>query len=443
MSSGASGPGRSIAWPILALAIASVAVANIFLFAITFSGPPVHDAARGAETLAMALTSGKQPGRPWTRARPRLKIYDALQLPALVPDLKPDPEAARHVADALHVPAPDVHAWVDPHSPRFGDAFFGRFVFAWHRPGGWRIVENPGPPVFTHWHMMTLLAMLGAITALAVPAWTLARTISRPLRRLAAAAEGAQVGAPLVGVPERGAREVRALAGAVTAMHARLGEEARARTRMLAAISHDLGTPLARLAFWVERLPDDARARALADIEEMRSMIGAVLSFTRDEAAAAPATRVDLASLLDSIAEDRQAVGEMVVVSPGPAAVLRGDPSALRRLFGNLVDNAVRYGKRADIGWTLGEGGAEVTIADHGPGIDPGDAERLFEPFVRGDPSRNRETGGTGLGLAIVRSIAVAHGGSVRLANREVDGAIATVRLPAEAATRRNSLTRG
>jgi two-component system, OmpR family, sensor kinase len=123
--------------------------------------------------------------------------------------------------------------------------------------------------------------------------------------------------------------------------------------------------------------------------------------------------------------------GAAVTVAAGPRAVVSGDPSGLRRLFANLIGNALRYGDSAVLAWRIEDGRVTVTVADRGPGIDPAQAERLFEPFVRGDPSRNRSTGGTGLGLAIVRSIAARHGGTAALANRDdAAGAVATVTLP-------------
>ena len=199
---------------------------------------------------------------------------------------------------------------------------------------------------------------------------------------------------------------------------------------MLAAIAHDLGTPLSRLAFWVEQLPEPARDRAVADIDEMRAMIADTLGFARDEAGERDRTRVDLPSLLDSLVEDMRVGGRSVTIEPGPRCVVRGDPRGLRRLFANLVGNAIRYGAQARLGWSVAGGEVVVVVEDEGPGIDPALAERLFEPFVRGDPSRNRATGGTGLGLAIVRAIAARHGGKVTLANRPEGGAVARVVLP-------------
>jgi signal transduction histidine kinase len=212
-------------------------------------------------------------------------------------------------------------------------------------------------------------------------------------------------------------------------MQTRILEQAEGRTTMLAAIAHDMGTPITRLAFWIEQLPEAARDRANADIDEIRAMLASVLRFARDERADAR-ERIDLGSLIESLADDMKAAGTPVAVEAGPRVVVPGDSQSLRRLFANLIENAVRYGKSAALNWSAAPGWAEVTVADEGPGF-PDNAEALFTPFVRGEGSRNRATGGTGLGLAIVRSIAEAHGGSVALSNGGRGGRV-TVRLPAE-----------
>jgi signal transduction histidine kinase len=200
---------------------------------------------------------------------------------------------------------------------------------------------------------------------------------------------------------------------------------------MLAAIAHDLGTPLSRLSFRVEHLPEAARERAAADIAEMRAMIASLLRFARDEASERSDARIDLGSMLDALVEDMHMAGTPVSLEPGERAIVRGDPQALRRLFANLIENAVRYGDSAALSWQVADGIADILLDDRGPGVDPAQAERLFEPFVRGDPSRNRATGGTGLGLAIVRGIAESHGGTVTLERHDGYGR-ARVRLPVE-----------
>lgn len=441
-----SRPARSIALPIFALVLASVIAATAILFFVTFSGPPPRVPPRPLEAITAALQGrpyriadvpppGDPRGPPPRRGYPPQQVEPlARTRSAAAPEPrwreKGDAATGARIAALLGTPARDVIAFTEL-SPRFGGReLFGSFTIGWRSPDGWRVVRSPPPPFFTRWHANTLLAMALAVLALSIPAWALARAISRPLARLADAADRAGAGAPLPPLPG-GSREVRELAHAVSTMHARLAGHATSRTAMLGAIAHDLGTPLSRLAFWIEQLPEAARDRAVADIDEMRAMIAATLRFARDEVGAREETLVDLSSLLDSLGEDMAVGGAAVTVHAGPRAVVKGDPAGLRRLFANLVANALRYGDEAAIGWRVEHGAVVVTVADRGPGIDPAQAERLFEPFVRGDPSRNRSTGGTGLGLAIVRSIAGRHGGTATLANRDDGpGAVATVTLP-------------
>lgn len=406
-------PGRapSIAWPIFALVIVSVVSAIAILFVVTFSGPPPIDRPHPMASIAMTLRTNALPQRR----------RDGMML--LRSDQPPHPRTREHdnratavrIAQLLGVAATDVIALQGRQPVFLRDDLIGPFTIAWHRPDGWRILRSPIPPLFTRWHWATLSAMLISILALSLPAWALARAISRPLRQLADAADDARVGVPLGPLPTAGSHEVRHLTRALSTMHARLMAQAEGRTTMLGAIAHDLGTPLSRLAFWVEQLPDAARSRAVADIDEMRAMIAATLVFARDEAGARADARIDLGSLLDSLVEDMAVAGAPVSIDHGPRAVVRGDSGDLRRLFTNVIDNAVRYGDRAALHWSIVGRQVAIMIDDAGPGIDPTLAERLFEPFVRGDPSRNRATGGTGLGLAIVRSIAERHGGTATL----------------------------
>ena len=400
---------RSIALPIFLLVIVSVLVANAVLFGVTFRGPPPR-APRGIESIAEALRTG----RTADRHGPPLSVTRSDRMPTPGPGQRSVPGAAARLSAALGVPAGDVVAFAGDRPGGPEDAFLSDFTFGWHVRGAWRIAGRPPMPVWTEWHWTVLMAMIAAIVALSAPAWLIARAISRPLRRLADAADRAGTGARLSLLPG-GSREVRDLSRAVSTMHARLASHAEGRTAMLAGIAHDLGTPLSRIAFRIEGLPEAERMRATADIDEMRAMIRDTLALARDEADMVPASRLDLGTLLETLVEDMADAGAPVTVTPGPRIVVRGDAGALRRLFGNLLDNAVRYGERARVGWDAGAGSAIVWIDDDGPGIDPAQAERLFQPFVRGDPSRNRATGGSGLGLAIVRSIAARHGAAATL----------------------------
>ncbi len=414
---------RSIAWPIFALVIASVVVGTAVVFAVTFSGPPPRELPRAEAIVADILRTGAVPDG---QDGPPLRYRTADEAPAPPGRFRADAVGRQRLAQTLGVPVGEVVAYT-MRPEREGPGFGRDFILGWRTGGQWRIVETP-QPFLAPWHLKTLTAMLVAILALAVPAWFIARAISRPVRAVAAAAREARAGTALPPLPVGGSSEVRDLSRSVAAMHARLAAHAEGRTTMLAAIAHDLGTPLSRLAFRVEQLPDAARERAAADIAEMRGMIAAALSFARDESADVT-SRIDLGALLDSLVEDMRDGGAAVVLASGPRVVVRGDSGSLRRLFANLVDNAIRYGDRAELSWRIVGTAVEVAVDDHGPGIDPATVERLFEPFVRGDPSRNRATGGTGLGLAIVRSIAARHRGDVVLENGP-HGARARVTLP-------------
>ena len=179
---------------------------------------------------------------------------------------------------------------------------------------------------------------------------------------------------------------------------------------------------------------DDQRGKMLNDLDEMEAMIAATLAFARDDAANKPTTIVDVAGLLAIIAEDDRAGGHDVTYTGPDSADLLARPLALKRSIGNLVDNAIKYGKRARISFTLGIDTIEIIVDDDGPGIAAADKERVFAPFVRLETSRSRETGGTGLGLTITRNAIRSMGGDIELINRVEGGLRARVTLPATTA---------
>ncbi|MBO9712665.1 ATP-binding protein [Sphingomonas sp.] len=418
--------GYSIVAPIVLLVGASVAFTALALFAVTFSGPPRRPVPVRPALVAQALKTGAVPASLATR----LTLTDGAVLP--------EPRYREHVNPAMDAEIARAAGGGEVHGSYFGppwigsEMLFGSFRVAMRLPGAaprWRVVETPEEPWFTRWHAMNLVAILSLIVLMTFIAWRIARTISHPIERLAAAAAETRLGTRRP-IPAGGPREVRELAAAIAAMEARILEAAEGRTAMLAAIAHDLGTPLARLAFRVEKLPEGARERAEADIDEMRTMLNDVLRFVRD-ARGDMRARTELGSLIESVADDLHAIGRPVTAKAGPRLVILADPVSLRRLLTNLADNAVRYGKAARIAWASLPGWAEVVVDDDGPGFGAAPAA-LFEPFVRGETSRSRETGGSGLGLAIVRAIAETHGGYVTLENRPEGGGRARVRLPLE-----------
>ncbi|MCR4282786.1 MAG: ATP-binding protein [Bauldia sp.] len=288
-------------------------------------------------------------------------------------------------------------------------------------------LPNTGPPVSLQF-ILSLAVM--AVIVLAVSVWAV-RRVTAPLSLLARAAErlGKDVGAePLA---EIGTAEMRQASHAFNEMQERLGRLIENRTRMLAAISHDLRTPLTLLRLRAEAVENsDNRSKMLATIAEMDAMIAATLAFARDETTAEPRRRTDLSALLASIVDDMADAGLPVAMEPAQAVIYECQPSALKRAFTNLLDNAVKYGQRARVGVRTTPQTIEIMIDDEGPGISEDELARVFQPFYRVEGSRNRETGGIGLGLAIALVVVQAHGGRLTLSNRPQGGLRACITLP-------------
>jgi signal transduction histidine kinase len=199
---------------------------------------------------------------------------------------------------------------------------------------------------------------------------------------------------------------------------------------MVAAVAHDLRTPLTRLRFRIEGAPESLQNKMIADIDQMEAMISATMSFVRDASFLAERRRLELVSLVESVADEMAETGRDVTAEVGPPVVIDGDPVALRRLVNNLLDNAVKFGSCARARVYREDSTVVIEVDDDGPGIPESERERVFEPFHRGEPSRCRETGGAGLGLAVVRSVARAHGGDANLQNRSEGGLRARAHLP-------------
>ena len=214
-------------------------------------------------------------------------------------------------------------------------------------------------------------------------------------------------------------------------MQARLRGLIENRTRMLAAISHDLRTPLTLLRLRAENVADGAeREKMLATIADMEAMIAATPQFARDEAKAEPRRPTDVTALLASAVDDMADAGLAVAMEPAPPLIGDCQPAALRRALTNLLDNAVKYGARAHAAIRATSEGIAIAIDDDGPGIPEEELARVFQPFYRIEGSRSRDTGGIGLGLAIALSVVQMHGGDIVLANRPEGGLRATVTLP-------------
>lgn len=206
------------------------------------------------------------------------------------------------------------------------------------------------------------------------------------------------------------------------------------RTQMLAAISHDLRTPITRLQLRVESMPGEQREKAIADLQEMEQMINSILSFARDYSQEEPISRFDLGALLDTICDDLQDAGRDIELQTADKlrgqCVLSGRILALKRALNNLIENAVKYGQQARV--SLHDDGAnwQIRIKDQGPGIPEADLNKVFRPFYRLDAARTSGKGGSGLGLAVARDIVRAHGGDIKLINQPAGGLQVTVSLP-------------
>lgn len=281
------------------------------------------------------------------------------------------------------------------------------------------------------WPVRLLLTLLVLLISVAVLAALAVRALTRPLTVLANAAT--ELGRDIRRPPllESGPLEVRRAAMAFNTMQERLIRYIEDRDRILAAVSHDLKTPITRLRLRTE-LQDDlpSRDKFLADLDDMQRMVQTSLDFLRGGEDSEPMAPVDLNALLDCLREDAEDVGQMVEVEGVAGQPLRCRPLALKRCLTNLVDNALKYGQRADIEVQDTPQRLTLSIRDRGPGIPAEELNKVFEPFYRLESSRNQDTGGAGLGLSIARNIARAHGGDLRLRNHPQGGLEAILELP-------------
>lgn len=257
------------------------------------------------------------------------------------------------------------------------------------------------------------------------------RSVTRPLRICAAAVQRLYVDAEPHPIAVAGPREVREFATAFNELQHRVKRLVDDRTLTLAAISHDLKTPLTRTQLRVEEIDNvELRRNIDADLAEMLAMIDSVLEFLKGDQAGEAVCDVDLNAILESICDDMTDLGHQVTFAPERKVVLRGRHLALKRAFNNQIANAAKYATTVVITTTCRDGAVEVLIDDDGPGIPVDQREAVFQPFYRIEASRNRATGGTGLGLTVARTIICGHGGDIMLHDAPSGGLRARVRLP-------------
>lgn len=397
------------------------------------------DVAAAIETLPQRLLSEigdgytiavevARPGASDDAIRVRIERRGVRSPVANIPPLARTPTADRGAA-------PGQPAGADPggeRSPRFGGGAPRELDVAIRLPDGATVVfrtdvPRPGPPlprrIFVDLALLTLA--LGAVL------FVMARTITRPLTDLARAADAVgrgERGAPL---RERGARELREATRAFNAMQERMHRYLDSRTRVLAAMSHDLRTPLTRLKLRTESLDDDdLRHRFNADLDEMQRMVAGALSLFRGMNQDEPLQSIAVDDMLTKLQREFAELGTSIVVTGDKPEPYLARPTALKRCLTNLLSNAAKYGVNPAVVIEQDANELIIRVLDEGPGIAPEMLEQVFEPFFRLESSRNRDTGGVGLGLSIARDIAQAHGGSLTLRNRLPRGLEAILRLP-------------
>jgi signal transduction histidine kinase len=319
-----------------------------------------------------------------------------------------------------------------PDSPRAGGPGGGMFDLVVTLPDGDRVAFRTFSPRGTPPFPGHFIIEFGVLTLmLSIVLYAMTRTITRPLADLANAADAVGRGKAIQPLRERGARELKRATRAFNAMQERLNRYLDSRTRVLAAMSHDLRTPITRLRLRVESIEDEAlRTRCIEDLDEMTRMVRGALSVFRGLNDEEASVQVDMNALLQELQRRYAEVNASLEIEGRATAPFQGKPLALKRCLGNLVDNALQYGERASIAIADSADQLIIRVLDHGPGIPEAELERVFEPFYRLESSRNRATGGTGLGLSIARDVAQAHGGALTLANRSEGGLEARLVLP-------------
>ncbi|HEC14376.1 MAG TPA: HAMP domain-containing protein, partial [Rhodospirillales bacterium] len=297
--------------------------------------------------------------------------------------------------------------------------------------GQWLNFLGTFPKGRPFWSGASLLSVLSmAVAAILLSVWVV-RRLTMPLGKFARAAErlGKDMTAPAL--PIDGPTELRQASRAFNEMQERLRRFIENRTRMLAAISHDLRTPITLLRLRSELVDDeDLQAQIMSTLDEMETMIASTLAFAREDAVMEERRKVDISALLDSICDDLCQAGLPIEADLPHRVAYECRPVSMKRAFTNLIDNAVKYGGKAYVAMTAADGVVKIDIEDRGPGIPEEEMEHVFTPFYRIDPSRNPKTGGIGLGMSVAQTIIHAHGGRISLSRAGKGGLRVHIELP-------------
>lgn len=438
-------PWRTATWVAL-LTLATLLVAQAVSFAVVWALPspqaPQMNLGQAVQVLQGELPAGRVGLRRWQQdAPPRGEGNPWLS--AVVADRLGVPQEAVRVAWRRDADPPAVQVIKQGQLQRSGAGEgthveqalllpglqWPAFELAVRRSDGrWQVVGADYSELML-WRRQVLLALLaGALLLAPLAAW-LALRLTGPLRRLAdaSAAVSLQSDARL---PLEGPREVQALAGAMNAARQRLRDQAAEVTQLLAAVAHDLRTPLTGLRLRADSAPPAQAERMVADIQRMTQMIDQVLDYARGELQPVQRQPTALHTLLAECAQHAQARGLAVQCSADAPLTARVDALLLRRALDNLIDNAARYAGAAELRLHRDAGTILIDVADRGPGIATADKARLLQPFQRQETSRSRSTGGTGLGLAVAQGAARQHGGALHVLDRPGGGLIVRIVLP-------------
>ena len=451
---------------VAALVLASILAAQLIGFAIVVYAPPPAPGALSISAVLDFIASGAEENADLTRSVEADAPFEAK------PGSSTSPHTliARTIADALgiekkmvRVEMIDSYGWgapgTSPSSTQGGVAIlpgpapgslpaqsgdarqklgdllraqhvtFPPFKTAILREGaGWMVV-TPRAGGLGAWQSRILLWFLFAAAALAPFVWIMAGMLTRPIREFARGVEHFGSDPTAAPLEERGPREVRRAIQSFNRMQASLKAYVNERSAMVAAIAHDLRTPLTSLRFRAEAAPDAARDRMVEDIERMNAMASQVMAFVRGEQKREPLERLDLGHMAEQCVQDLLERGADVSCTADAQIEVMGEPLNLRRALTNLIENAVKFAGSAHVSVHSHDDQAIFQVDDDGPGLAEDELEKAFEPFHRAEPSRSRQTGGMGLGLALVRTVIQAHGGDVSLRNRQPSGLSARVSL--------------
>jgi len=412
-----------VAVQVTILVVLAALLPGAALFGVAFAYPPPRQAPARIENVAAVLN-----GAELSMGNATLQVQPAE--PTALQRMNRAPDLESSLARISGLPQERFRVWREhgPPPPGFGN-IFGLYRAALLLPDGrWRVLTNASDPALERWRWLVGSTVAAVMAVVLVAGLLFARGMIAPIRRMGRAAAQSRAGEPWTMPLPEGPPEVREAVASLMDLDQRTRDWHAQRLTMLAAISHDIGTPIARLAFRLEALPQQMRGAAMADVETIRRLLADSLTLAREWNG--QEERVDMAALLAEIAGSEQAMGRDIDWRIAGHPVVRGHRLSLQRMVQNLVDNALRYGDAAQVSLAVERSQAVLRVTDNGPGFPPIPVEELLKPYVRGDESRNPASGGSGLGLAIVEQVVRRHGGTIALSNGPDGGAKVIVQLP-------------